>query len=149
MFVNLKNNYEFDGNIIYHIFQDIIWEPTNRKVDQILNKSRNDKSYKIIGSVEEKELIGIIIYKSDKTKIIIEYFGVEKVFRKKGIGSKLIDEVIRTMQVGCIEAETEDDAVGFYRKYGFDIRKGKKIFPEREHYICEYRPRKIDICKNR
>ena len=53
MFVNLKSNYNFDGNIIYHIFQDIIWEPTNEKIDQILCKCRNDKAYEIIGSVEE------------------------------------------------------------------------------------------------
>ena len=140
MFVNLKSNYDFDGNIIYHIFQDIIWEPTNEKIDQILIKSRNDKTYEIIGSVEGNTLIGIIIYRSGKTKIVIEYFGVEKAFQKKGEGSKLIDEVIRNTRVNCIEAETEDDAVGFYKKYGFDIRKGEKIFPEREHYICEYKP---------
>jgi inorganic pyrophosphatase len=140
MFANLKNNFNFDGNIIYHIFKDIIWEPTNEKIDQILIKSREDESHEIIGSVEDNILIGIIIYRYDNSKIIIEYLGVESAFRKKGIGSKLIDEVIRNTRIDCIEAETEDDAANFYKKYGFTITKTGKIFPEWEHYKCEYIP---------
>ncbi len=142
MFVSLKNYYDFDGDIIYHIFQDIIWEPTNEKIDQILNKSRKDESYEIIGSVEENKLIGIIIYRSDKSNVIIEYFGVESAYRQKGIGSKLIDEVIKNTKVNCIEAETEDDAVNFYKKYGFVITSLGQKYPGRKHYRCEYRTAK-------
>lgn len=142
MFVSLKNYYDFDGDIIYHIFQDIIWEPTNEKIDQILNKSRKDESYEIIGSVEENKLIGIIIYRSDKSNVIIEYFGVESAYRQKGIGSKLIDEVIKNTKVNCIEAETEDDAVNFYKKYGFVITSLGQKYPGRKHYRCEYRTTK-------
>jgi inorganic pyrophosphatase len=142
MFVSLKNNHDFDGEIIYHIFQDIIWKSTNEQIDQILDKSRKDESYAIIGLVENNNLIGIIIYRSENSKVIIEYFGVESIYRHKGIGSKLIDEVIRKTKANYIVAETEDDAVNFYRKYGFAITMLGKIYPERNHYRCEYRTSK-------
>jgi len=139
MFISLKTNYEFDGNIIYRLFQDIIWEPTNEKIDQIIEKSRNDKTYKIIGSIENNELIGIIIYKVKDNKNIIEYFGIEKGYRRKGMGSKLINEIIKNTTVDYIEAETDEDAVEFYRKYGFTITSLGAKYQERERYKCEYR----------
>ena len=39
----------------------------------------------------------------------------------KGIGSMLIDYIFSKFAVSKIAAETDDDAIGFYKKYGFTV----------------------------
>jgi ribosomal protein S18 acetylase RimI-like enzyme len=56
----------------------------------------------------DAEIIGIAV--SDDT-------------RRKGIGKKLIQNVIESEGTERIKAQTDDDSIGFYRKCGFSEEK--------------------------
>lgn len=61
---------------------------------------------------------------------------VDSAFRGKGIGSKLISSFIENTSCSEICAETDDDAVTFYQKYGFDIKSLGEEYPGIVRYIC-------------
>ena len=41
--------------------------------------------------------------------------------RKQGIGSALLSFVLENFNILELTAETDDDAVGFYKKFGFTV----------------------------
>ena len=62
---------------------------------------------------------------------------VEESSRRQGIGTLMLRQVMESCCLQAVFAETDDDAVGFYKKRGF---KAHEI--ETEHnvkrYICKF-----------
>lgn len=55
-----------------------------------------------------------------------------------GVGGKLIDFCSEAFKVDSIIAETDDDAVGFYKKVGFSVKPlGDKYGAGINRYLCE------------
>ena len=53
----------------------------------------------------------------------ITHLVVNPALRKKGIGERLIKHIAETLELDEIEAETDQDAVGFYNACGFKTKK--------------------------
>jgi Acetyltransferases len=71
---------------------------------------------------EEDEPFGILVLMvTDTAAAQIEGIAVSTAHRNKGAGSILLREAIRQMDLGKVCAETDDDAVGFYRRFGFEV----------------------------
>ena len=56
--------------------------------------------------------------------------------RQHGIGRKLIDFIFNRFPVDTIIAETDDEAVGFYKRYGFAVTPTKEVSDIRR-YFCK------------
>lgn len=56
--------------------------------------------------------------------------------RSKGVASKLITFASKNLNCSIIKAETDDDAIGFYRKCGFQIVSLGKKYPDTVRYLC-------------
>ena len=71
----------------------------------------------------------------------IEVFGiaVDTLHQHKGIGSFIINNLIEKFNLKYILAETDNDAVGFYRKNNFAITQFEKIYNNTKviRYKCE------------
>ncbi|KAA0765684.1 GNAT family N-acetyltransferase [Bacillus sp. SH5-2] len=69
---------------------------------------------------EEKACIGIEVIGSMKARIC--HIAVMPKYRHQGIALRMIKEIVRVHQFTYIEAETDDEAVEFYKKSGFEIK---------------------------
>ncbi|WP_327932040.1 GNAT family N-acetyltransferase [Brevibacillus centrosporus] len=58
--------------------------------------------------------------------------------REHGYGSQLIDLLLQKYKSKVIAAETDQEAVGFYRKYGFQIKSLGEKYPGVERFLCVY-----------
>nr|WP_301173380.1 GNAT family N-acetyltransferase [Brevibacillus nitrificans] len=58
--------------------------------------------------------------------------------REHGYGSQLIDLLIQKYKRKMIAAETDQEAVGFYRKYGFQIKSLGEKYTGVEQFHCVY-----------
>lgn len=133
--ISLKNKPIFEGNVLT-ILGDAVFEPTIEKIRNIINDFCGNNKKDIIGYFENGNLQGIICIEiKDKTEI--KYIGVHKSNRNKGIGSRLID-YIRKKVNHDIYAETDDDAIQFYSKYGFECESFVKFYKYKEikRYKC-------------
>ncbi|MCM3588365.1 GNAT family N-acetyltransferase [Mesobacillus maritimus] len=70
---------------------------------------------------------------------VIKHIAVSPEQRGKGIGSKMIQSL--SEQYPFISAETDIEAVDFYRKYGFAITSLGEKYPGVERFLCEYEGR--------
>ena len=83
------------------------------------------------------EIVGCIGIESiNKRHCKIKHIAVSANKRKAGIGSKMINNIIEQNKITILSAETDNDAVGFYKKCGFTITSLGEKYPGVERFEC-------------
>ncbi len=125
---NIKENIVSNENVL-EILKYSHWNPTKEKLSKLAEKYHKDKGILPFASFDENKISGIIVVQKieGRTYEIID-IAVDKHHRGQGVASKLIDYIIKNLGIKTLFAETDDDAVGFYEKYGFktEIIKNKE-----------------------
>ncbi|HWT76996.1 MAG TPA: GNAT family N-acetyltransferase [Mobilitalea sp.] len=104
------------------VLAESVYNPTEERLNKKAENYINNLSTAIFAAKSNKTYTGVIILDiSNIKRVIIHNIAVNKSYQKSGIGSSLINHCIDTFQPDEIIAETDDDAVGFYKKLGFDI----------------------------
>ncbi|MES5955495.1 GNAT family N-acetyltransferase [Bacillus fungorum] len=83
---------------------------------------------------KEKACIGIEIIGVNKARIC--HIAVVPQYRHKGIALQMIKEVVRIHQLTYLEAETDAEAVEFYKKIGFQVKSLGEKYPGVERFQC-------------
>lgn len=135
MIKDIKNI--FSTKEVYNVYSACMFKPTYEKHKANSLSFQNDSSVSIYGYFYENSIVGTIVIKETENVIEIIGISVVKKERNSGIGTKLID-YIRENTVKQIIAETDNDAVGFYKKYGFDIKEHivSKVNETYIRYLC-------------
>ena len=81
----------------------------------------------------------IVVSFIERQKIEIIGIAVDTSVRGKGVGSYMINQVINNYGLLSVYAETDNDAVGFYRNNGFNIVEFSEIYGDETvvRYKCE------------
>lgn len=113
----------------FAIYKRCMYKPTYEAYSSKMIEYANDKNTKIFVCFIENKLVGIIVLKLTNWGYA-ELIGIAvcNSFQNKGIGSFLVKQSANKMELCRITAETDDDAVGFYKKLGFDISKEIKHY---------------------
>jgi ribosomal protein S18 acetylase RimI-like enzyme len=89
---------------------------------------------KLYGFTSGDELVGCIgVEFLNKEECEIKHIAVMPKHRGKGIGNKMIDSIVHCTR---ITAETDRDAVLFYKKLGFEITSLGEKYPGVERFRC-------------
>lgn len=130
------NNVDFMNILKYSHYN-----PTQEKLEKIAKEYGQNSNVHPFGAFENNQLIGFIVIKNirgqHKYYEIID-ISVQKQYRKLGIASKLIDYVIKNFDMVSLSAETDEEAVGFYKKYGFSVKLAH-VIENVSRYRCEYK----------
>ena len=120
--IELTNKLEF-GNT-YDIYKYCMFMPTKEKFQKKTDQFATDDSIKIFACFHQGKVAGIIVVSfTGQHKIEIVGIAVDVPFRNKGIGSYMINCLIDDYSVKSIFAETDKDAVEFYKKNNFEIEE--------------------------
>ncbi len=124
----------------YEIYKQCMFMPTEEKFNKKIEQFLNDKSVKIFVCFNQGKAEGVIVVSFvAPNKIEIVGIAVDLSARNKGIGSYMINEVIKNYCLISVYAETDNDAVDFYRKNGFCITEFSAIYDGQIfiRYKCE------------
>jgi GNAT superfamily N-acetyltransferase len=112
--------------------------------DHSLREIRDTKLPKlaVVGAVEAGVVVGFAAYDQAASPLVVEYIATAELHRGTGLGATLIGELQRRHPRVAIFAQTDDDAIGFYRKVGFvDTPVSRDArWPERQRYDCLLSP---------
>ena len=113
----------------YAVYRQCMYKPDYESYKRKINDYFSDKNTKIFISLNEEKIVGMLVLtlNGDNTAEIIG-IAVHGSYQKQGIGSFMIRESAKKMNLHRILAETDDDAVGFYKNIGFDITKEVKHY---------------------
>jgi ribosomal protein S18 acetylase RimI-like enzyme len=92
---------------------------------------------RLYGAAENGELAGCIgIECRSPEEMEIRHISVAPDARGKGFGHAMIKAVQEKLQPNVIVAETDREAIGFYRSIGFDIQSLGEKYPGVERFSC-------------
>lgn len=115
----------------FSIYAPCMYQPTYEDYKAQMEKFLSDPSVKIFVCDMDGEKAGILVLKEieaaegSETGAEAEILGiaVRKDLRGKGIGKEMVCQVMETEHLKKITAQTDDDAIGFYRKSGFEAER--------------------------
>jgi ribosomal protein S18 acetylase RimI-like enzyme len=111
--------------------------PTEEKLNSLADKYESDIDIFAYAYDDNGLIGGTIILKclgNDEFEIVS--IATDIANRNQGIASGLISFAATDLKCRIIKAETDDDAVGFYRKYGFHIDSLGEKYPGTIRYLC-------------
>lgn len=135
MLIDIKSRLdekEIQELIGYSVFPD----PTVLEKAILEFKTNND--FKLYGYEEHGEIIGIIGFRQEENSILITHMAIKPAYRRMGYGRGLILELIVSMKPTRIIAETDEEAVEFYRNIGFVIKSLGEKYLDVERFQCIY-----------
>jgi len=113
--------------------------PDEEKIVQELNTYLEDESRILLGEFIDHTLVGLMgIIQISHEKAVLKHIAVKEEYRNKGIGKTMIQAYIKTQKVNILEAETDVEAVDFYRKIGFQISSLGEKYKGVERFKCQY-----------
>ena len=95
-----------------------------------------------VGAVDGGLVVGFVAYDEQASPLTIEYIATAPTRRGTGLGESLVRKVQEAHPGRDIFAETDDDAIGFYRRIGFVHRSAPRDprWPDRPRYACTLSP---------
>ncbi len=131
---DIKNN--LCDKSIYFLLAPSVFNPTPERLLSRAEKYQADEKVKAYTYSENGEYKGIIVFKIEDNTAEILDIAVKPEYQGKGIGSRLINYIFSQFAVNKVTAETDDDAIVFYKKYGFTVTDAK-LNRDTKRYVCE------------
>lgn len=128
----------FDNSEFLDILAECVFNPTLERLKSRAEKYMKNPKTSIHAMKQNGIYIGIIVLDiSNPKQIELLDFAVRKDLQNNGAGRKLINFCAGAFKPNTILAETDDDAVGFYRKVGFSVLPlGDKYNAGINRYLC-------------
>jgi ribosomal protein S18 acetylase RimI-like enzyme len=133
-FIEIKMDYDF--NEIFIVFKDIVYDPSVENIKNILMEYDKNKEKTLYGYLLNKKLVGIIGIVNNPENIEVLHFGIHPECRENKLGTELMDFIKNKGKT--IILSTDDDAIIFYRKYGFKYTEYYNEKYKKIRYNCEY-----------
>lgn len=133
--VDIKNS--LSDKSVYMLLAPSVYNPTPERLLRRAEEYRADDNIKAYAFLENGEYRGIIVFTADNRTAVILDIAVKPEYRGRGIGSRLADFLFDHFMISRVIAETDDDAVVFYQKYGFAVADTQMKFDTKRH-TCVY-----------
>jgi len=137
MLINLKPS--LDESEVQELLALSVF-PDPEKLKSTIDDYKTDETLLLYGYESEDEIVGVISFRMEEGKqLVIEHLAVRPDCRGAGFGRGHILEAIERMRPDQVVAETDDEAVEFYRAIGFEIESLGEVYPGVERFRCTYR----------
>lgn len=91
----------------------------------------------LYGYFIEQKIVGCIgIAKIESKQCELKHIAVSPAYRDKGIGREMVQYIKDHYSLSSICAETDQDAVNFYKNIGFQITSLGEKYPGVERFAC-------------
>ena len=123
-------------NEILEVIEDTVFDPSEENIKRILLEYKQNNEKTLYGYFLDKKLVGIIGIKRNIENIQISNFGIHPEYRGKNLGTELMDFIKRNNKTMILS--TDDDAIIFYKKYGFKYTEQYNEKYQIMRYNCIY-----------
>ena len=114
----------------FEVYSQCMYKPSFDKYKETMSSYLDRRDVNVYLCEENGTIAGMLV--TDRSGGITEITGiaVARDRRKVGIGRKMIGFALKCENTDKLKAETDDDAVGFYRSCGFSTVMIKKEYPD-------------------
>lgn len=116
-------------------------DPTPAALDDVGHHYREDPAWALFGYQRDGLVVGCVgIEVTAQGQATLRHLAVVPDERMRGIGRSMIDGVSERLLLSTVVAETDGDAVGFYRRCGFTVESIGETHPGVERFRCSLGP---------
>lgn len=114
-----------------------VGRPTIDKLSYLVDEFYASKGRTMFVAINNNSIIGVIgMDYSNRPYGFITHIAVIPDMRRKGIASRLIKYATAALELADIEAETDQDGVGFYHACCFETREIESLYLGIRRYKC-------------
>lgn len=123
---------------VFRIYSSCMYQPSYEEYKAKMARFLEDKKAEIYICMQEDRIIGMLVLDRLQPIPVILGIAVSEKERGKGVGRTLIRQVMDRENLKSIRAETDEDAIGFYRRCGFTEEKKCVEYPDGTavRYVC-------------
>lgn len=123
----------------FHIYSSCMYQPQYGEYRKIMEGFVSEPYIQIFVCEVNNREEGILVLDKRTSDSEIIGIAVSENCRHNGIGRYMIQQVMDLAQLEVLSAQTDDDAVGFYRRCGFTVETEIKEYPDGvvNRYNCE------------
>jgi ribosomal protein S18 acetylase RimI-like enzyme len=130
---------ELENPRLWEVLAPAVYNPTPTRLDQIRARYRMEPTWRLLGCRSGATIIGCIgLELGANDAATIRHIAVIPERRGEGIGRALIQQALRTFMLTQISAETDHNAVEFYRACGFAVQSLGEKYPGTIRFLCTY-----------
>ena len=124
---------------VIDLLAECMW-PDDERINNEYRRYMNDNSKILLGKVTNNVLVGLIgITYSSAYQIELRHIAVKQGYRNQGLGKDMLTDILKKRNLTEIAAETDKNAVNFYRRTGFHITSLGEKYPGVERFHCVFR----------
>ncbi|WP_230986949.1 GNAT family N-acetyltransferase [Cohnella fermenti] len=113
--------------------------PDPGRLAEAIREYETDGRLDLMGYVDEDRLVGIVGYEVNEDNVLtIKHLAVAPEERGKGFGRLTVLELIAWEAPDILLAETDEEAIEFYRNIGFVIESLGEAGAGAERFRCTY-----------
>ena len=135
MFCDIKDRLG-ESNML-RVWAYSVYEATPERMAQKAKEYLENVAQQLYGWFSNKTLLGVCGFIIHADKVEITNISVAEDARSRGVGSAMISSLQKMYKL-TITAETDDDAIGFYRKCGFNATAFQKHGVQRWNCVLPY-----------
>lgn len=135
MLIDIKSR--VDDMAVVDILEYAVF-PDDGALERTVHEYKTDSRKSLLGYAADEELIGLVGYTERNGIVEINHLAVKLQYRGLGYGRGILLELIDRIRPNRIIAETDDEAVDFYRNVGFTVSSLGEAYPGVERFKCEY-----------
>lgn len=132
--VDVKANL-FDPEVLT-LLKPSVYNPTPERLKRRVEKYSSDKNTFVYACKIDGVYAGIVVLKTENDTAEILDIAVKPEYPKHGIGRNLIGFIFTQFPIDTITAETDNEAVGFYKKCGFTVTSVGEV-SSTKRYFCQ------------
>ncbi|MGN4422491.1 GNAT family N-acetyltransferase [Bacillus cereus group sp. MYBK30-1] len=126
---------------VKHIEKDPIKEVLKHatgpsEISLIKAVSLYENNHAVLYKYGNKACIGTALIDTNRARMY--HIAVDEKYRNQGIALQMIKEIIRKYELTYIEAETDEETVGFYKKCNFNVESLGEKYPGVERFHCHF-----------
>jgi N-acetylglutamate synthase-like GNAT family acetyltransferase len=120
--------------------------PTRERMRALSERYRSDPTWHLLGMAVEQEVVACLgLEIAAPNQGVIRCIAVAPVFRRQQVGRRLLNTGVQRFSLQMIEAETDAEAVGFYRHCGFLVTSLGELYPGVERFRCVLQPQRASM----
>lgn len=113
--------------------------PDPDNLERTITQYRTSDDVRIMGYESEGQIVGFVGFSIDSNeRMTLRHIAVLPEARGAGFGRGMILELLHLFSPVAIEAETDEEAVHFYRSIGFRVESLGEKYPGTERFRCTY-----------
>lgn len=110
------------------------------RVEEVYGCYVTNPNHQLYGSKRNGVMVGCLgLEQTGSYTAVIGHLAVSPNMRGEGMASSMITFIRADRGLTLLLAETDREAVGFYRKYGFSVTSLGEKYPGVERFLCTYK----------